>query len=495
MPSPTAAFPVRAALATAALTACLTLVSAALAQTPGQQTNNPFPFTIPVGATVGVTDVAALPNSSGAKARMNSAAVAPDGRFFVVDQRGPVYTVDSGGANQYLNLDSFGLSLNNDNSERGFSQIAFHPQFDQPGTPGYGRLYASFSTSNTAPAPTFTTGQGRSHDEVVYELRTNNPAATTFQSDFTPRQVLRLAQPATNHNGGGLGFNPNAVPGTSDYGALYYSSGDGGGGGDPFGQGQNAATPFASILRINPLGTNGTGGGYGIVADNAFAADNNAGTLAESYAYGFRNPQRFSWDSGGTGRLLAGDVGQGVVEEIDDVQNGKNYGWNQREGSFVYINGGTVAYPNNPDDAAFTRPIAEYDHGEGAAVSGGFVYRGDAIPALTDKYVFGDLNNGRVFYIDADQGVGGGQSAIRELRLTEDGGVPSRTLLQLINETPGVNANRADLRLGQDGLGNLYLLNKQDGIVRVLTPLAVPEPTSLALLGVGGLALLRRRRA
>ena len=479
----------------AAVAACLAVVPAALAQTPGQRTGDPFASPIARGATVGVGDVVTLPNSGGAKARMNSAAVAPDGRFFVLDQRGPVYNVSAGAASQYLNLNALGLGLLNDNGERGSSQIAFHPQFDQPGTPGFGRLYASFSTSNTAPAPDFTTGQGRDHDEVVYELRTNNPAAAAFQSDFTPRQVLRLAQPAANHNGGGLGFNPNAVPGTPDYGALYYSSGDGGGAGDTYNQGQNAATPFSAILRIDPLGTNGTGGDHGIVADNAFASDGDAGTLAETYAYGFRNPQRFSWDSGDTGRLLAGDVGQGVVEEVDAVNNGGNYGWNRREGSFVFVNNNTVAYPPASDDPAFTRPIAEYDHSEGAAVSGGFVYRGDAIPELADKYVFGDLNNGRIFYFDADQDVGGGQSVLQELLLTEDAGATQRTLLQIINDTPGVSAGRADLRLGQDALRNLYLLNKQDGIVRALTPLAVPEPASLALLGVGGLLLLRRRRA
>ena len=390
-------------------------------------------------------------------------------------------------ASQYINLNNFGLSLLNDNGERGGAQVAFHPQFNQAGTPGFGKLYASFSTSNTNPTPDFQVGNLSSHDEVVYEFQTANPSAATFTqtAGVAPRQVLRLRQPAGNHNGGGLGFNPTAAVGTPDYGALYYSSGDGGGGGDPFAQGQNASTPFSSILRIDPLGTNGTGGDHGIIASNVFASDANANTLAENYAIGFRNPQRFSWDSA-TGRLLVGDIGQGTIEEVDAVTNGGNYGWVVREGSYNYVNTGAVS--NNPAAAnpRFTNPIAEYDHAEGIAVSGGFVYRGTSIPELEGKYVFGDLANGRVFYIDADQPVGGGQSVIRELRLTEDFGLTEQSLTQILGNS------RADLRFGQDADGDLYLLNKRDGTVRVIS--AIPEPASIGLLLGGGLMLLRRRR-
>ncbi len=365
----------------------------------GAQTNNPYPGSIGAGLLVGVRDFATVPDSAGAKARLNSAAVSPDGRFFVIDQRGPVHSISSLGAvTTYLDLSAAGWGLLNDNGERGVGQIAFHPQFNQVGEPGYGKLYASFSTNDLAPTPDFSVG-GRVHDEVIYEFTTNDPSAATFTPapGSSPRQVLRIAQPATNHNGGGLAFNPNAAAGTPDYGALYYSSGDGGGAGDPYAQGQSAGTPLAAILRIDPLGTNGVGGDHGIVADNLFASDGNGGTLAENYAIGLRNPQRFSWDRGGAKRMFIGDIGQGMVEEVDLGLNGANYGWPVREGSFTYVDTGHVSSSPAPDDPAYTRPLAEYDHGEGSAISGGFVYRGGAIAGLDGQYVFGDLVNGRIF--------------------------------------------------------------------------------------------------
>jgi glucose/arabinose dehydrogenase len=462
----------------------------AFAQTPGTIASNPFPNGITQGAIVGISDLVALPNSSGARARTNSAAQAPDGRFFIVDQRGPVYSLSGTTATPFLNLSSLGLGLLNDNGERGLATIAFHPQYTQAGTPGYGKFYLAFSTTNSGTTPDAQVGSLRDHDEAVYEFTNAIPLSAANSPAVAPREVLRIARPASNHNGGQLGFNPNAAPGSSDYGLLYISTGDSGGGGDPQAVAQNNGSLMGKILRINPLGTGGgsTGTKYGIASGNVFAADGNSATLGEIYATGFRNPQRFSWDRV-NGKLYAGDVGQGKIEEIDVVTNGANYGWGAREGRFQYVSTSSVAYPPNPENPLYTQPIFEYDHDEGSAVSGGFVYRGTAIPALTGKYVFGDLVNGRIFYGDAEQ-IFGGQAALSELRLTEDG-VNTLSLLQIINQTPGVTATRVDLRLGQDALGNLYVMNKQDGIVRVL----IPEPgTAILSISLVGLALMRSPR-
>ena len=236
--------------------------------------------------------------------------------------------------------------------------------------------------------------------------------------------------------------------------------------GDPQNLAQDRNYILGKILRIDPLGTNSSNGRYGIPSTNPFVGQPG---LPEIWAYGLRNPQRFHWDRGGSGRLFIADIGQGVVEEIDLGLPGANYGWNAREGSYEYL-GGAVSSASKRGDSAttgFTYPIAEYDHGEGSAVTAGFVYRGTALPGLDGKFLFGDIARGRVFFIDADSLPDGGQDPITELRLRYRGTEMSfLNIIRII--TP--SASRTDLRFGSDAVGAIYLLNKQDGIVRKLTP-------------------------
>ena len=157
-----------------------------------------------------------------------------------------------------------------------------------------------------------------------------------------PRVLIRFEHPFANHNGGQIAFNPLAKPGDAEFGLLYVGSADGGSGGDPMNMAQDLKSLFGKILRIDPLGSTSVNGQYGIPASNPFANDGNANTRAEIYAYGVRNPQRFSWDSK-TGTMFLADIGQNTVEEVSIVTRGANLGWNKWEGSFTYAGRGGVS--------------------------------------------------------------------------------------------------------------------------------------------------------
>ncbi|HWL68016.1 MAG TPA: PQQ-dependent sugar dehydrogenase, partial [Geminicoccus sp.] len=278
------------------------------------------------------------------------------------------------------------------------------------------------------------------------------------------REVLRAEQPARIHTIDLIAFNPAAKPGEADYGKLYLGLGDGAyreGVPDPLRQAQDPSTPLGSILRIDPLASGDDG--YRVPEDNPFLG--RPGYLPETWAFGFKNPERFSWD-GVTGKMLISDIGQEHVEEINLGQPGGNYGFGLREGTFALDPKDARKLFRLPADDAgngFTYPVAQYDHDEGDAVMAGFVYRGRAIPALQGHYVFGDLVRGRVFHVPVGELVQGRQAVIRELTLLDQG--RETTLKQLTG-----NSQRVDLRFGIDGKGELYLLTKQDGVVRAVLP-------------------------
>ncbi len=359
----------------------------------------------------------------------------------------------------------------------------FHPDFDHPGTAGYGKFYTMASQSDTTATATFTpevAGAGHDHDEVLLEWTVSDPAASVFtpaNANAPFREVLRIARPNSNHNAGYLSFNPTAS--AADLGNLYLGTGDSGGGGDPLQLAQSPGKVYGAILRINPLlpastaANRSANGQYSIPTDNPYTT--NANLLKEKYAEGFRNPQRFTWDSL-NGHMLIADIGQNTVEEIDLGQAGANYGWNQREGSYVFNSNGTIG-ANVRGDAAttgFTYPIAEYFHygSNGNAVTTGPVYRGAVIPGLYGRLVFSDFVNGVPYTLDADNLPNGGQDGITQLRLRVNG--TELSFLDIIHQVNAA-ATRADLRFGTDAQDNIYFLDKQDGVIRrvVTTPLPV----------------------
>lgn len=448
---------------------------------PGQS-NDPFPE--PIEPTAGVIRVnarefASLPDIDGAAARMMNLVDEPaTRRLFANDMRGPIYSVTYDGRQVALYLDinapAWGVAVQSGGRERGFQSFTFHPQFGQPGTPGFGKFYTYTDTSNQGASPDFTTRHtATTHDTVLLEWTAKTPGAPAYDGG-PPRELMRFRQPYANHNAGHLAFNPLARPGTPEFGLLYAGVADGGSGGDPLRLSQDLGSAFGKIFRIDPLGTSSANKKYGIPANNPFVS--RAGALGEIYAYGTRNPQRFAWDSQ-TGALYVADIGQNIVEEVSPVTAGANLGWNDWEGSFRFVSRQAVSIEKPRSDPAMTYPVAEWDQNDKlmqnqSAASGLMVYRGKEVPQLANLLMFTDMPSGEIFYVSADRLPNGGQASIRRILINADG--TAKTVLQVIQEKNAAQgkkpSTRADLRISEGNGGRVFLLNKGDGTIRVLAP-------------------------
>jgi hypothetical protein len=447
-----------------------------------QLTLDPYP---PIEANrdviaVDFVEFATIPDVAGTAPRLMHLVDEPGThRMFVSAMTGTLYSLSYDGktVTPYLDLNAApgNVNVQSNGSERGVQSFAFHPQFNQRGTPGYGKFYTYTDTANLTPKPDFVTPGARTHDTVLLEWTAKNPEAPTYDGG-APRELFRAAQPFPNHNGGQIGFNRLAAPGSPDFGLLYVGLADGGSGGDPMNLAQNLSSAFGKILRIDLLGKNSANGQYGIPASNPFVnKSDRPGALGEIYAYGVRNPQRFSWDSK-DGRLVLADIGQNAVEEISIVTAGANLGWNKWEASFPYVNG-QVDTSRRRDEPGLTWPVVEYDHTDPllqrAAITGVIIYRQTAIKQLQHLLIFGDNPNGQIFYVDADNlPPNGGQDAVRRILFNDKG--TRKTLLQLIqekNKQQGKEpALRADLRFGEGPQGRIFILNKRDGVIREFVP-------------------------
>lgn len=447
-----------------------------------QVTNDPFKAPIETTQdviTIGFEEFAMLPDVEEEAALAMDLELEPDGkRYFVNDLHGILYTVSqSGDVTEYLNLsdNKWNVDLRWTVLERGFTGLALHPDFNKGGSDGYGRFYTLLDSSNTNPEPDFTPEGGNdAHDTLLLEWKANDAGAAQYDGG-SPRELIRMEQPFGNHNGGQIAFNPLAKAGTTDYGTLYISNGDGGSGGDPMNMSQNLSSLFGKILRIDPLGSNSKNGEYGIPSDNPFANDSDENILKEIYVYGTRSPNRIAWDSN-NGQMYVADIGQNIVEEVSPVYAGANLGWKDWEGSFRYVSRSGVNVGDPRSDANLIYPIIEYDQKDdlfqsSVASSGLAVYRDTDIPQLQNLIIFAELASGELFYVSADQLPNGGQDAIRRILLKDNGA--NKTVLEIIqakNESQGKDeAYRADVRLAHTNDGKLFLLNKRDGVIRLLT--------------------------
>jgi len=321
-------------------------------------------------------------------------------RLFIVEQPGTIRILQDGLLLEVPFLDirdrvSFG-------GERGLLSVAFHPDYVENG-----RFFVNYTRR----------GDGAT---VIAEYRVGDePNVANTQSE---RVILVVEQPFANHNGGQLQFGPD--------GMLYVGMGDGGAAGDPLGHGQNRATLLGALLRLDVDGEEP----YAIPSDNPFVGI--AGVREEIWAYGLRNPWRFSFDRC-DGRLFLADVGQDGFEEINLIAPGANYGWNIMEGAHCFDP------PTGCDQRGLELPIAEYDHSLGCSITGGYVYRGRRYPELVGRYLFGDFCSGRIW----------------SLSPTEAGAWVSVELL------------KTDLSIssfGEDEEGELYVLDLGGEIYRIV---------------------------
>lgn len=419
-----------------AIPICLLVLGAARPAPAQTFLSDPIPEPIPPSPI----QVKLTPVLTGLTSPLELKAPGRHDRVYILDQTGLILVLRKNGQvlpQKFLDITgvmaqlapAFGsgpMGLNPGYDERGLLSMAFHPGFHDKKSPGYGKFYTLHNVPVTRvadfpqPQPPLAPAGEPNCQEVIAEWRVSRHDPDVADPS-SYRELLRSDKPQFNHNGGSLAFGPD--------GLLYASLGDGGAANDVgpghlvgTGNAQSLMSIRGKVIRINPLhpaltshrdGSVSANGQYRIPRDNPFV--NRPDALGEIYAYGFRNPYRFSFDfedgeDDGEGRLVLGDVGQNQIEEVDIVRRGGNYGWNLKEGTFRFdpSNGRVFAGPNPVP--GLIDPVVEYDHFEATAgrvtrqaVVGGFVYRGSKIKALRGKYVFGELN-GNLFVADLKSG-------------------------------------------------------------------------------------------
>jgi glucose/arabinose dehydrogenase len=360
------------------------------------------------------------------------------GRMFVVDQAGTINVVMPDGSvtqTPFLDLRQQMVELDFPYDERGLLGLAFHPDFSENK-----RIFVYYSAPLRDGAPA-----GWDHTSRISEFRIkeNNPHSVEPSSE---KIIMEIDQPQSNHDGGQLTFGPD--------GYLYIPLGDGGGANDNgkghygMGNAQNTSNILGSIIRIDV----DSGDPYSVPTGNPFVGLDGKD---EIFAYGFRNPFHISFDSGGNHSLFAADAGQNRWEEVDIVEKGGNYGWNIREGSHCFDPENPNSEPSQcpdvgPEGASLVNPVIEYknanaEEGVGYVVVGGTVYRGDNIPSLSGKYIFGDWSTSK--------GIGNGILFAAEE--TEDGWIMSQ--LHVDGREDGQVGSYL-LGIGEDEEDELYVL-------------------------------------
>ncbi|MCF0048819.1 PQQ-dependent sugar dehydrogenase [Dyadobacter sp. LJ53] len=413
------------------------------------------------GLKIETEEFAIMPASSEKMPRTRIANMrtspAHDGALFVSDQRGLIYRVKGGKPGIFLDIRPLIEDyINEPGLGTGLGSFAFHPDYLENGL-----IYITHTEAFKGKKADY-----EYHDSikvalqwVVSEWKNNDVKSETFTGKR--RELIRINVPGNVHGIQDIGFVPDIKKKDKDYGLLYIGTGDGGStiGGYPA-LCHDLHSLLGTIIRIDPLGKNGKNGNYGIPADNPFADRPDPKVRKEIYAYGFRNPHRMSWNMTHGKRMFSTEIGEANFEEINIIEKGGDYGWNVQEGNYGISPKDlkNVFKPEKPS-STFVKPYALYDHIDGAAISGGAVYEGD-IAVLKNKYLFGDIVSGRIFYTNVDKTLS--DSSVRELSIIQDGKDTS------LREMTG--SKRVDLRIEYDVFTkNLYIMTKSDGKIRKVT--------------------------
>jgi glucose/arabinose dehydrogenase/mono/diheme cytochrome c family protein len=375
------------------------------------------------------------------------------GQLFVCDLRGKLYRLMNNQPEVFLDIiKERPAFISEPGLATGFGGFAFHPLFS--------KNHLLYTTHTEKPKTkvadyTFEDSLPVEVQWVLTEWKIDDPNAGYFKG--TSRELLRIDMVAGAHGVQEIAFNPLTKPGDKDFGLLYIGVGDGASIqlGYPFvAHGKDRI--WGSLLRIDPLGSNSANGKYGIPSSNPFFNPTPEKSVKEVYAYGFRNPHRFTWTK--NNELLVINIGQANVESLYKIKAGDNCGWPYREGPFEFDPRGDLnkVYPLPVNDSIekIKYPVARYDHDEGAAISGGYEYTGKMIGVLKNKYVFGDIPSGRLFYIEISD-LQKTSAPIKEWKITING--RPATLKELCG------SDRVDLHFGRDMNGELYILTKADG--------------------------------
>ncbi len=446
---------------TSTLKAFLLGISLLAAPSVFGQLSNPIPATIPFSdLKVHLRQFAQIPvgpkGNSENIPRINMVREVPDasGRMAVIDLNGYLYMLDGQGQhNLYLNFrDHFPKFIDSPGKGTGSGAFAFHPEFADNGI-----FYTTHAEANGAATADF-----RPLDDSKITLQwvltrwvCSDKNATTFSG--SKKELVRMEFTTQIHGTQDIAFNPYAQKGDADYGMLYVCQGEGGA--SENGKYLNVASKasfMGTIWRIDPEGNNSRNGKYGIPSDNPFVGE--AGSVQETWAYGFRNPHRLAFEKKGEETLLfVGDIGQHNIEEVNLVKKGGHHGWDRREGTFEYKRTDRKVYNLPTTDAEeYVYPVAQYDHGEGNAISLGAVWKAEHSPAFHGQFFLGDILHGHIFHAPFEALTQGTPYPLQKAKIIIPNG--SETVFR-----DWITAPRVDLRFATKRNGELLLFTKADG--------------------------------